>query len=121
MKIRRFNENQAYLTEPFDPEMHTYISTLKFFKEVDKSFKDIANRLGLRYYQEKDNHNRFNYIFNNEKLNRDCKFHYEESENYLGLESDEECQLSQIYPKGGFTEMGEIEEYIKKYFELYEN
>jgi hypothetical protein len=49
MKIRRFNENQQYLTEPFDPEMSTELDVSNFINKIEEGFKIIAKKYNLEY------------------------------------------------------------------------
>lgn len=49
MRIKRFNENQQYLTDPFDPEMETSmkVNFNEFRKSMFNQVLNICKRLGL--------------------------------------------------------------------------
>ena len=53
MRIKRFNENQQYLTDPLDPDTETTfeIDFTKHIEEVSKSMELLSKELGLIYKQ----------------------------------------------------------------------
>ena len=51
MRIKRFNENQQYLTDPFDPEkkLEFILDFNDIVNNLEKDFKLLADVLGLEF------------------------------------------------------------------------
>ena len=72
MKIKRFNENQHYLTTPYDPEfgLTIDINVKTWWKEFENHLKVIAKELGDYHVNEvNDNYNLILEIYGGDKVN----------------------------------------------------
>jgi len=130
MRIKRFNENQQYLTDPFDPEESLEYNVQPYQDKLKRNFEYIANKFGLGFYIDGEDKNVGNgdrdyqyftfYTFYKESEG-ECRFILKDIYPCISVELWVEDCKKEFFPKntfGVFETFGEIEEYVKNYFKL---
>ena len=130
MRIKRFNENQQYLTDPFDPEFHIQFELNGFKKWVDNLYnqlKFISKELELNVEFDDKQTNNIQYNFH-------CTFEFY-SDKYNRLYNNFNVIVVNDFNKffifcrtyknelynHKVKDLEELKEYIKNYFENYAN
>ena len=135
MKIKRFNENQSYLTDPIDPEFELFVSVDSFVKKLKIQLEGLAKKLylGLTYLERENEIKKFEMIenifimmFKNRKRSLALKIDFNHNNNrlYLGVDFENDViDIEHLWDDNGanFQTIEELEEYLKHYFELDEN
>lgn len=128
MRIRRFNENQAYLTEPFDPEESVSYDIKSVYDSIERNCKYIADKYNLDFKvesQEISNNfsgleSRLLYRFCNKTNTSRCQFFIWDDKPEVKFECfalyDKEREI--VKEIGGFFTWSNVEEYVKKYFNI---
>lgn len=121
MKIRRFNENQKYLTEPFDPESDIMYDISKYVDQVKIGLKYIAEKNGLLFKESdeamaNDTDAMFYVVYNTdlEKLN----FYIDVGDDYIIVRPHmSSIDTSRLSPSS-YETWEDVEDLIKEYFNL---
>ena len=126
MKIKRFNENQQYLTDPFDGEESVSYNIKHVYDSIEKNCKYIANKYNLDFKvksQEISNNysgkeSRLFYMFSDEKES-ECWFYIWDDKPEIKIECfpiyEKERKILSDMGYEIFT-WGDVDEYIKKFY-----
>ena len=111
MRIKRFNENQQYLTEPYDPETITEykVDIIKFKNIVLNQIELIALKLGLDIYWKTKT------SINIKKGSRNMTFNFKLDDDIIRLMAHD-SESEELDVRGNKIE--DMEEIIKKYFNI---
>ena len=129
MKMRRFNENQQYLTDPFDPEESVSYNVKSVFDSIEKNCKYIADKYNLDFKIETNDiefrhyeiESRLMYTFSSRNKENSitsvCRFYICDDNPEITIECfdyKKDCLSS----NDGFFTWSDVETYLKKYFKL---
>lgn len=125
MKIRRFNENDQYLTEPLDFEMSTEFNISNFINKIENGLQIIANKYDLEYDGGSD---RIHFEGDTEIGDTTYEFTKDDKKisvlfRYIGYSTvqldihyeDTDYNAQNNFP--GFNTLQDVDNYIKEYFE----
>ncbi len=118
MKIRRFNENQQYLTEPFDMESDIMYDISKYIDKIKIGLNYIASKNNLIFKVSDENMANDTDAMFYTVYNNDMKLHFyiDCGDDYIILRPHN-VEPGHISPST-YETWEDVEELIKKYFNL---
>ena len=115
MRIKRFNENQQYLTEPLDPDTKLLFE-IDFNHQIDMvehQFKKLADNLGLRvYFAKNKNSGKPDCFFTNETIIK--RYYWRDETEFLHYS----VMLSEGNGTDTFKDIESLRENLIEFFEL---